>query len=51
MEKVSYQHMADMSEEDTRLIIADGVDEARELPDRLLEAVRTLKKASKDRCS
>ena len=43
MQKVSYQHMADMTEEDTRLIIEDGVEEARELPERLLDAVRNLK--------
>ena len=43
MEQVSYQHMADMTEEDTRLIIQDGVEEAKELPDRLLNAVLALK--------
>jgi predicted HD phosphohydrolase len=43
MEKVSYQHMADMTEEDTRLIIEDGIDEAKELPDRVLNAVLVLK--------
>jgi predicted HD phosphohydrolase len=43
MERVSYQHMADMTAEDTRLIIEDGVEEAKELPDRLLNAVLMLK--------
>jgi predicted HD phosphohydrolase len=43
MEKVSYQHMADMTAEDTQLIIQDGVEEAAELADRLLDSVRLLK--------
>jgi predicted HD phosphohydrolase len=43
MQKVSYQHMADMTEEDTRLILDDAIDEAKELPDRILDAVLALK--------
>jgi predicted HD phosphohydrolase len=43
MEKVSYEHMAEMTEEDTRLIIEDAAEEARVLPDRVLDAVRELK--------
>jgi predicted HD phosphohydrolase len=43
MKTVSYEHMEDMTEEDARLLIADGVDEAKELPERLLRAVCALK--------
>jgi predicted HD phosphohydrolase len=43
MPQVSYQHMADMTEEDTAMIMADAAEEATELPDRLLGAVLELK--------
>jgi predicted HD phosphohydrolase len=35
--------MADMTREDTDLVLADAADEARELPDRVLRAVLALK--------
>jgi predicted HD phosphohydrolase len=41
---VSYEHMADMTEEDARLIEDDADEEAKLLPDRVLEAVRALER-------
>jgi hypothetical protein len=35
--------MADMTEEDARLIAADSDEDAKQLPDRILDAVRALK--------
>lgn len=43
MQTVSYQQMADMTAEDAQLLIADQNEEARELPDRILDSVRQLK--------
>ncbi len=43
MKTVSYKHMADMTKEDAELIVSDGNEEARELPDRVLDAVRKLR--------
>lgn len=43
MQTVSYRHMADMTQEDAELLIADQNEEAQELPDRILDSVRQLK--------
>jgi predicted HD phosphohydrolase len=42
MKTVSYRHMADMTEEDTALVMEDSEQGARELPDRLMETLRGL---------
>ena len=39
---VSYEHIADMTPDDARIMVADGLEEARELPDRLFQALRAL---------
>jgi predicted HD phosphohydrolase len=41
--QVSYRRMEDMTPDDAELYIADGIEGARELPDRLLAAVAALK--------
>jgi predicted HD phosphohydrolase len=44
VKQVSYSHMADMTAEDTRLVILDAEEEALELPDRLLDTLRGLER-------
>src|SRR5262245_20188080 len=42
METVSYTRMADMTEDDLRLLNADSDDDVGQLPDRLMQAVADL---------
>jgi predicted HD phosphohydrolase len=44
MKMVSYRRMEEMTAEDAELFISDGIEDARELPERILDAVRELKK-------
>jgi predicted HD phosphohydrolase len=43
MRTVSYRHMSEMTQADADLLIEDAVEEARALPDRILDAVRALR--------
>ncbi len=43
MTSVSYRAMADMTKEDTELVVADLDEDVQQLPDRLLDAVRQLR--------